>query len=105
MKSLLPILLFATATLASCSSLPQEEVEALVSFREGEITRLNEYTATLIADVERLEAEILNIDAEIETLTANKAMTITEKVSVEAKIQTTQDAIEENQERLEELLD
>jgi len=105
MKSLLPLLLFASVLFTSCESLPQEEVEALVTFREGEITRLNEHTSTLMARVGVLEAQILDIDTKIQTLKEEKAQALIEKTTVQGEIEATQELIEDNQERLEDLLD
>lgn len=105
MKSLLPLLLIAPALTTSCNSLPQEEVEALVTFREGEITRLNQLTMNLTMDVERLAAEITNIEVRIEGLKEDKARTMTEKAEVLTKIEETNEQIEENQDRLDDLLD
>ena len=105
MKSLLSLSLISATLLASCSSLPQEEIEALVTFREGEITRLTAHTSTLLATVERLEAEIVSIDTQIQNLREDKARTLSEKMNVQAEIETTKVLIEDNQERLEELLD
>ena len=100
MKTILSLLL-----LASCSSLPQEEIEALVAFREGEISRLNEHSSILLADVERLEAEILNIEAQIVTLQDQRTQTIHAKAEVHVAVEATKVLIEENAERLDDLRD
>ena len=105
MKSLLSLSLVSATLLASCSSLPQEEIEALVTFREGEITRLTTHTTILTATVETLEAQIVSIDTRIQNLKEDRARTLNEKMNVQAEIETTKVLIEENQERLEELRD
>ncbi len=105
MKSLLSLSLLSATLLASCSSLPQEEIEALVTFREGEITRLTTHTSILTATVETLEAQIVSIDTRIQNLKEDRARTLNEKMNVQAEIETTKVLIEENQERLEELRD
>lgn len=105
MKSLLPLLLFIPTLSTSCSSLPQEEIDALVTFREGEIAKLNEHISRLTADVSMLGARIMDIDARIEDLKEEKAHTMAEKATVEGEIKATQDLIEENQDRLNDLLD
>lgn len=104
MKLLLPFLL-AAPIFTSCSSLPQEEIDALVAFREGEISRLNEHTSILLADVERLEAEILNIEAQIVTLQDQRTQTIHAKAEVHVAVEATKVLIEENAERLDDLRD
>jgi len=105
MKSLLSLSLLSATLLASCSSLPQEEIDALVTFREGEITRLTAHTSTLLATVQALEAQIVSIETRIENLKEDKARTLNEKMNVQAEIETTKVLIEDNQERLEELRD
>ena len=100
MKTILSLLL-----LASSSSLPQEEIEALVAFREVELTRLTEQTAALTANVERLDAEIMDIEAQIVGLQEQRTLTIATKAKVNEEIAAPQEMIEENQERLEELRD
>ena len=100
MKTILSLLL-----LASCTSLPQEEIEALVAFREVELTGLIEKTAALTAHVERLDAEIMDIEAQIVGLQERRTLTIATKAEVNEAIAATQEMIEENQERLEELRD
>ena len=105
MKSLLSLSLVSVTFLSSCSSLPQEEIDALVTFREGEITRLTAHTSTLLATVQRLEAKIVSIDTQIQNLRESKARTLNEKMSAQTQIETTKVMIEENRERLEDLRD
>ena len=103
MKSLLRLLLFAPIFIASCSSLPEEEVDALVFFREGEVTKLNSQKSVLLTESHRVEGLIKSIDTQILTLKDDRALSQTKKSEIEKRIEATEKLIEDNKERLEDL--
>ena len=105
MRSLLRLLLFAPIFIASCSSLAEEEVAAVVFFREGELTKLNAQKSALVGESHRVESLIKSLDAQLLTLKDDKALSLTKRSEIARRIETTEKLIEDNKERLEDLQD